>query len=284
MKPFIDAMDNKYRWCIAAVPGEKWAKKVFPGMRTSQAVEKLWEAILKCARAEEGSDPAENWKRHNESFVARCEYLNSLGIKELKYKSENGTDFTVGLIPDGIFMGGGEYSLLGDFYNPNIPTEEIFTSPMRGKADGIVYATKPLSYRGELITNFSVRFEDGKAVEVHAEKGEELLNQMIAMDEGASYLGECAIVPYSSPINKSGILFYNTLFDENAACHLALGEGFANCLKDFDKYTLEQCREKGINESMIHEDFMIGNESLCIEGICEDGSSVTILKNGEWAI
>ena len=283
MKPFIDAMDNKYRWCIAAVPGEKWAKKVFPGMRTSQAVEKLWEAILKCSRAEEGSDPAENWKRHNESFVARCEYLNSLGIKELKYKSENGTDFTVGLIPDGIFMGGGEYSLLGDFYNPNIPTEEIFTSPMRGKAEGIVYATKPLSYRGELITNFSVRFEDGRAVEVHAEKGEELLKKMISMDEGAAYLGECALVPFNSPVNETGILFYNTLFDENACCHLALGRGFTNCVKDYEKYTNEELHAKGINESMIHVDFMIGSEDLKITAVCADGTEKLIF-DGNWLV
>jgi aminopeptidase len=173
--------------------------------------------------------------------------------------------------------------LLGDFYNPNIPTEEIFTSPMRGKAEGIVYATKPLSYRGELITNFSVRFEDGRAVEVHAEKGEELLKKMISMDEGAAYLGECALVPFNSPVNETGILFYNTLFDENACCHLALGRGFTNCVKDYDKYTNEELHAKGINESMIHVDFMIGSEDLKITAVCADGTEKLIF-DGNWLV
>ncbi len=180
-------------------------------------------------------------------------------------------------------MGGGEDSLMGHFFNPNIPTEEIFVTPKKGEAEGIVYSSKPLCYQGQLIENFSIRFENGKAVEAHAEKNEELLQKMIAMDEGAAYLGECALVPYSSPINKSGILFYNTLFDENAACHLALGMGFANCLKDFDKYTLEECREKGINDSIIHEDFMIGTEDMSITAVTADGKNVEIFKNGEWA-
>ena len=285
IKPLRDKMDSKYQWCIASVPGVKWAKKVFPGLRKEQAIEKLWRAILSASRVDPDGldDPIENWTRHNEDIKARCDKLNSLGIESLEYSADNGTRLTVGLIPDALFMGGGETTLGGNFFNANIPSEEIFVTPMRGKAEGIVYSTKPFSYRGELIENFSIRFENGKAVEAHAEKGEELLNQMIGMDEGAAYLGECALVPYSSPINKSGILFYNTLFDENAACHLALGEGFANCLKDFEKYSLEECREKGINESMIHEDFMIGCESLSIVGVCRDGSRVQIFENGEWA-
>ena len=286
IKPFRDAMDNKYQWCIAAVPGVKWAKKVFPHLRKEQAIEKLWRAILTASRVDPDGkdDPVENWKQHNENIAKLCDKLNALGIDTLEYKADNGTDLKVGLIPDALFMGGGETTLGGNFFNANIPSEEIFITPMRGKAEGIVYSTKPFSYRGELIENFSIRFENGKAVEVHAEKGEELLNRMINMDEGAAYLGECALVPYTSPINNTGILFYNTLFDENAACHLALGEGFANCIKDFEKYTLEECREKGINESMIHEDFMIGCKSLSIVGVCRDGSRVTIFKNGEWAI
>jgi aminopeptidase len=159
----------------------------------------------------------------------------------------------------------------------------MFISPMKGKAEGIVYSTKPLSYRGELIENFSVRFENGKAVEVHAEKNEELLKTMIDMDEGAAYLGECALVPNSSPINKTGILFYNTLFDENAACHLALGAGFTNCIKNFENYTVEELHAKGVNDSMIHEDFMIGCDSLDIVGVCGDGRRVQIMRDGEWA-
>ena len=282
IKPIRDKMENKYQWCIAAVPGVKWAKKVFPGERASRAVELLWEAILKTSRVDE--DPEEAWRKHNEDLARRCEYLNSLGIESLEYKSSNGTDLKVGMIPDALFCGGGEYALgSGNYFNPNIPSEEVFTTPKRGEAEGIVYSTKPLSYRGELIEDFSIRFEGGRAVEVKAKRGEELLKQMISMDEGAAYLGECALVPYDSPIRNSGILFYNTLFDENAACHLALGMGFSNCLKDYEKYTLDECREKGINDSQIHEDFMIGSEDLSITAHTRDGRDVPIFKDGNWA-
>ena len=282
IKPIRDKMDNKYQWCIAAVPGVKWAKKVFPGERASRAVELLWEAILKTSRVDE--DPEEAWRKHNEDLARRCEYLNSLGIESLEYKSSNGTDFKVGMIPDALFCGGGEYALgSGNYFNPNIPSEEVFTTPKRGEAEGIVYSTKPLSYRGELIEDFSIRFEGGRAVEVKAKRGEELLKQMISMDEGAAYLGECALVPYDSPIRNSGILFYNTLFDENAACHLALGMGFSNCLKDYEKYTLDECRAKGINDSQIHEDFMIGSEDLSITAHTRDGRDVPIFRDGNWA-
>ena len=282
IKPIRDKMENKYQWCIAAVPGVKWAKKVFPGERASRAVELLWEAILKTSRVDE--DPEEAWRKHNEDLARRCEYLNSLGIESLGYKSSNGTDLKVGMIPDALFCGGGEYALgSGNYFNPNIPSEEVFTTPKRGEAEGIVYSTKPLSYRGELIEDFSIRFEGGRAVEVKAKRGEELLKQMISMDEGAAYLGECALVPYDSPIRNSGILFYNTLFDENAACHLALGMGFSNCLKDYEKYTLDECRAKGINDSQIHEDFMIGSEDLSITAHTRDGRDVPIFRDGNWA-
>jgi len=281
IKPVREQMENKYKWCIAAVPGADWAKKVFPGLKKNAAIEKLWEAILFTSRVDD--DPLAAWDAHNADFKARCDYLNSLGLASLEYKSKNGTDFKVGLIEDALFLGGGEYTLSGEYFNPNIPTEEIFVSPMAGKAEGIVYASKPLSYRGELIENFSVRFEDGRAVEVHAERGEELLKKMISMDEGAAKLGECALVPQKSPIAESNILFYNTLFDENAACHLALGFGFTNCIKDYDKYTIEECRAKGINDSMIHVDFMIGTDDLEITGIDRKGRRHPIFKNGNWA-
>jgi len=281
IKPIRDSMENKYQWCIAAVPGKAWAKKVFPNETAARAMEKLWEAILFTARVDE--DPIKAWDEHNRNLAARCKYLNSLGIETLEYKSSNGTDLKVGLIEDGIFMGGGENTLGGVYYNPNMPTEEIFTSPKRGCAEGIVYSTKPLCYRGELIENFSITFKEGKALSVKAEKNEELLKQLISMDEGAAYLGECALVPYDSPIRESGILFYNTLFDENAACHLALGMGFSNCIKDYEKYTLEECRQKGINESMEHEDFMIGSKDLSITAYTRDGKKVPIFKDGNWA-
>ena len=281
VKPYSDQLENKDQWCIAAVPGAAWAKKVFPGMRTSTAMEKLWEAVLFTSRVTD--DPVKAWEEHNADLHDRCAYLNSLHIRSLHYTAENGTDLTVGMIPEGEWKGGGDTSLQGIFFNPNIPTEECFISPKRGEAEGIVYASKPLSYQGQLIENFSVRFEKGKAVEVKAEKGEELLKTMIAMDDGASYLGECALVPQHSPIAESGILFYNTLFDENAACHLALGMGFADTIKDFQNKTLDECRALGINESMIHEDFMIGCDSMNIDGICEDGRVVPIFRSGNWA-
>ena len=281
VKPYHDQLENKDQWCIAAVPGAAWAKKVFPGMRTSAAMEKLWEAILYTSRVTD--DPVKAWQEHNADLHDRCAYLNSLNIRSLHYTADNGTDLTVGMIPEGEWKGGGDTSLQGIFFNPNIPTEECFISPKRGQAEGIVYSTKPLSYQGQLIENFSVRFENGKAVEVKAEKGEELLKTMISMDEGAAYLGECALVPQRSPIAESGILFYNTLFDENAACHLALGMGFADTIQDFQNKTLEECRALGINDSMIHEDFMIGCDSLDIDGICEEGKVVPIFRGGNWA-
>ena len=282
IKPIRMKMENKYQWCIAAVPGKEWARKVFPGERTSVAVEKLWEAILSTSRVTD--DPIKAWNEHNANLAAKCEYMNSLGIKELKYKASNGTDFRVGLLPNAIFMAGGEETLgRGVYYNPNIPSEELFTSPRKGDADGIVYSSRPLSYGGELIDNFWVRFEGGKAVEVGAEKNENLLREMISMDEGAAYLGEVALVPYSSPIRESGLLFYNTLFDENAACHLALGRGFTNVIKDYENYTEKELHEMGINDSFMHEDFMIGTKDLSITAICEDGKEIAIFKDGEWA-
>ena len=281
LKPYRDRRENKEQWCIAAVPGKAWAKKVFPGERTSVAVEKLWDAILSASRVTE--DPIKAWEAHNANMAKRCEYLNSLKIRTLHYTAENGTDLTVGMIGEGCWRGGGDTSLQGIYFNPNIPTEECFISPKRGEAEGIVYSSKPLSYRGQLIDNFSIRFENGKAVEVHAEKGEEQLKDMICMDEGAAYLGECALVPQASPISESGLLFYNTLFDENAACHLALGMGFADTIQDFQNKTLDECRELGINDSMIHVDFMIGCDTMNIDATCADGSVVRIFENGNWA-
>ena len=232
IKPFRMALENKHQWCIAAVPGKAWAKKVFPDLTEEDAMEAMWKVILHTSRAD-GDDPVKAWQEHNEDLDKRCEYLNNLGLKYLEYKSANGTDLKVELLEDGIFAGGNEKTLQGNVFNPNIPTEEVFTSPKAGAAEGIVYSTKPLSYMGELIENFSMRFENGKIVEVKAEKGEELLKKMVSMDEGAAMLGECALIPYDSPINESGVLFYNTLFDENASCHFAVGHGFNECLKGF---------------------------------------------------
>ena len=282
VKPFRQALENRHQWCIAAVPGKAWAKKVFPNLPANKAVEEMWKVILHTARAD-GKNPIAAWKAHNADLDSRCAYLNGLGLKYLEYKSSNGTNLTVELNEDGVFAGGKEKTLQGRIFNPNIPTEEVFTSPKAGKAEGIVYSTKPLSYMGELIENFSLRFENGSVVEAKAEKGEELLKQMVSMDEGAGKLGECALIPYDSPINESGVLFYNTLFDENASCHFALGHGFNECLKGFEKLTDEECKARGINDSMIHVDFMIGSKDMSIVGITKEGVRVQIFKDGTWA-
>lgn len=281
IKGYRDQLENKNQWCIAAVPGVAWAKKLFPELSKKQAIEKLWEAILFAARAEE--EPISAWEMHNGDLQARCDYLNGLNIEKLRYSATNGTDFTVWMIPEAEFKGGGERTTSGVFFNPNIPTEECFISPQKGKAEGIVYASMPLSYQGQLIENFWIRFREGKAVEWHAEKNDELLGKMLTMDEGAGYLGECALVPYDSPIKKTGLLFYNTLFDENAVCHFAVGFGFPDTIRGYENKTLEECRALGINDSMIHVDFMIGTEDLCITATCKDGREVSVFKNGGWA-
>ena len=282
LKPFIDQIENKEQWCIAGAASPAWAKKVFPGLKKKEAVEKLWDAIMQTSRM--CDDPVAAWDEHNKNLKEKCDYLNNLHLKELHYTSSNGTDFRVGLLDNALFLGGAEKTLGSNIvFNPNIPSEECFTSPKKGEAEGIVYSTKPLSYQGELIENFSIRFEKGKAVEVKAEKGEELLKQMISMDETAGYLGEVALIPYDSPINKTNILFFNTLYDENASCHLALGMGFTNCIKDYEKYTKEELNSMGINDSMIHVDFMIGSNDLDIVGETIDGKKIQIFKDGNWA-
>lgn len=281
-KPYRDAIDNKHQWCIAAVPGKAWAKKVHPELSKRAAVEQLWKDILYTARAD-GEDPIADWEEHNRDLKARSKYLNDLHLRELRYHSANGTDFKVGLIPTAEFHAGRDKTMQGVVYDPNMPTEEVFTSPDRRTAEGIVYATKPLSYQGQLIENFSVRFEKGRAVEVKAEKGQDVLEQIISMDEGCHYLGECALVPKESPIHQSGLLFYNTLFDENAACHLALGFGFDECVKGFENMTKEELYEIGVNDAGNHTDFMIGSDDLSIDGVDEHGNVHPIFRNGTWA-
>ena len=281
IKKYRDIADGKYKWCIAGVPGKAWAKKVFPNISEEEAMKKLWEAILMTSRVD-GNDPIENWNKHNAFLVQQRNKLGRLDLRKLYYKASNGTDFEVELIP-GISWGAGveEAPNKGQF-NPNIPTEEVFTSPMAGKCEGTLVASKPLSYNGQLIEDFSLTFKNGKVVEVHAKKNQKLLEKMISMDEGAAMLGEVALVPYTSPINLSGILFYNTLYDENAACHVALGHGFKELLDV--NLSNEEAKEKGINDSMIHVDFMVGTKDLNIVGEDAKGNKHQIFKDGEWAI
>ena len=281
VKPYRDAIDGKYKWCIAAVPSVEWAKKVFPKLNEEEAVEALWEAILSTSRVD--GKAVENWEKHNTDLINHRKKLDSLNLQYLSYKASNGTNFKVELIKGATWGGGVEYTDLGKEFNPNIPSEEVFTSPKAGSIDGIVYSSKPLSYNGQLIDDFSLRFENGKVVEVKAKKNQKLLEQMVKMDEGASMLGEVALVPYDSPIRNSGILFYETLFDENAACHLALGMGFKELLPNGVHLSNEEAHKMGINDSMIHVDFMIGTKDLEIIGTSFDGKETIIFKDGNWA-
>ena len=282
IKPYRDQMEGRYQWCIAAVPGVAWAKKGVPATRRRLAPSKSSGRQF-CTPAAWTTTPSPRGTRTMPTCKARCDHLNSLGIASLEYHASNGTNLTVGMIPEAQFCGGGEYTIGGSYFNPNLPTEECFISPKRGEAEGIVYSSKPLSYQGQLIEDFSIRFEHGRAVEAHARTNEALLQKLIAMDEGSAYLGECALVPYDSPINQTGILFYNTLFDENACCHLALGMGFIDTIRDYPNRTLEEMRALGVNDSMIHEDFMIGTPDLAITAHCRDGRTVPVFRDGTWA-
>lgn len=283
IKEYRQAMDCKYQWVIAGYPSKAWAKKVFPTLKTHEALKKLEEAILYVTRIDE--DPIKAWEKHNTTLEKYMNILNDLHLDHLHYKANNGTDFTVWLNDNGVWLSGGEKTLgTNIFYNPNMPTEEVFVTPKAGKVEGKVVASKPLSYNGKLIENFSFVFENGKVKECHAEKNEDVLKQMIQMDEGASRLGEVALVPYESPINQTGILFFNTLYDENAVCHLALGVGFPNCFKDYEKYSYQEIIQMGMNDSMIHVDFMIGTRDLEITGYTKDNQEVAIFKNGTWVL
>lgn len=282
IKPYRDAIENKHQWCIVAYPTVKWAKRVFPEDTGAAALKKLSDAILAAVRITDDNDPMEAWKQHNESFLARRAVLNSHHFDTLEYKSSNGTDFKVGFMEKSRWQGGCDTTIGGVTFNPNMPTEELFCSPKKGVAEGRVVATKPLSYNGSLIENFEITFHEGKAVSWKAEKGQDLLDKMLTMDENAAYLGECALIPKNSPINESGILFYETLFDENASCHLAVGRGFADTVEGFENMSKEELEEMGLNDSMIHVDFMIGSDDMSITGY-KDGVPFKIFENGTWA-
>lgn len=282
--PYREQMENKYQWTIVGIPGIDWAKKIFPNDSKSQALSKLWDAILKTTRVY--GDPIMNWEEHNKNLREKYTKLNDLKIKTLYYKASNGTDFSVSIKDCMVWNGGDETTLGGVVFQPNMPTEECFTSPDKTTANGVVYAAKPLSVMGKVVKDFGFRFEEGKIVEVIAKDAEhkELLEKLISLDEGARQLGEVALVPFDSPINQTGLLFYNTLYDENACCHLAIGRAFNDCIRDFDKKTEEEIKAVDLNISMIHVDFMIGTEDLHIEADTYDGNHVVIFDKGTWAI
>lgn len=283
LKKYRDMEDNKNQWLIVAVPSPNWAKKVFPELETEEAVAKLWDAIIKTMRLD-ADDPVQAWENHIANLNDKSTKLNDMNLDYLTYKAANGTDLTVKLQPNHIWLSARETNLKGIDFTANMPTEEVFTMPKRDGVNGVVMSTKPLSLHGQLVENFKVTFKDGKAVEVTAEKGVDVLENMLNMDESSRYLGEVALVPFDSPINETGLLFSNTLFDENACCHLAFGFAFKSNIKGYENMTEEDFKEVGYNDSVNHVDFMIGSEDLEIIGYDFDGNAHKIFENGVWAI
>lgn len=282
MKPYNElTMSNKVQWCIAAIPGRAWAQKLFPNLPGDEAEEKLWETIMAVCRVS-GGNPEAEWKLHTAALIRHLEWLNGLALQSIHLQSANGTNLTVGLADNHVWSGGGDTSDKGVYFLPNIPTEEVFTAPHRLKTNGVVKSSLPYVYNGNLIKSISVHFKDGVATQYSAEEGEDLLKQMLGCDEGALHLGEIALVPSSSPIRQSGLLFYSTLFDENAACHMAFGAGYPGTVKGGDNMSRDDLLALGVNDSLIHEDIMIGTPDMLITGLTATGESVEIFKNGEW--
>ena len=273
-------MASRIQWCVIAVPSKGWAKKVFPDLPADEAVEKLWQSILKVSRVE--GDAVENWKEYARTAATRRDRINEMKLTQVHFESANGTDLYVGLADDRIWGGVSEYSEKGVEFIPNMPTEELFTAPHKDKVNGVVYGTKPYVYNGSLIDDFVLTFKDGKVVDFDAKVGKDLLADLLNTDAGSCRIGEVALVSASSPINKENILFYNTLFDENAACHIALGEGYPGTVAGGEKMNEEQLLAKGVNQSVVHEDVMIGSADMKITGLCENGETVLLFENGEW--
>lgn len=278
---YESTMANKCRWCVLSIPTAAWAKKVFPKDSENIAIEKLWNAIALTTRIDT-EDPIEEWNIHNATLSQKIAFLNNSNFKSLYIKNSKGTDLVVELPNGHLWAGGSEKDVNGIAFNANMPTEEVFTLPKKTGVNGIVYSSKPLSYGGNLINNFSLTFKDGKVIDFTAEEGYEILKQLLDSDEGAKYLGEVALVPWDSPISNSKLIFFNTLFDENAACHLALGRAYP-CLKDADKLTREELNSLGVNDSLIHVDFMIGTEDLNITALTYNDEKIQLFLNGNWA-
>lgn len=274
-------MSDKSCWCVVSVPTKEWAKKVFPGLSDEESVEKLWENIFKATRADQ-ADPVEAWKEHTNNLNKKLEYLNNKRFKKLHYKSAV-TDLTVELPEKHLWLGGGSESESGTYFVANMPTEEVFTMPKKDGVNGTVKSTKPLNYGGNVINNFTLTFENGKIVDFTAEQGYETLKKLIETDDGSHFLGEVALVPHDSPISNTNIIFYNTLFDENASCHFALGKAYPTCLENGAEMSEEELAANGANNSLTHVDFMVGSPDLSIDGITADGTVEAVFRNGNWA-
>lgn len=274
-------MADKVSWNIIAFPTEKWAKKVFPDLDAKEALDKLWETVFKMTRADR-EDPVKAWEEHQKTLDEKLTYLNTKKYKKLHYKAP-GTDLTIEF-PDGyLWAGGAAPNEKGTMFFPNIPTEEVYTLPLKTGVNGTVASTKPLNYSGTLIEGITMTFKDGRIVDFHAESGLEVLKRLIETDEGSHYLGEVALVPHNSPISESGLIFYNTLFDENASCHLAIGAAYPKCIEGGTEKTRDELDRLGVNKSITHVDFMIGSAELDIDGITESGEREPVLRKGLWA-
>ena len=282
-KPAMELITrHAINWTIVAAATPDWAKLVFPNEPVDRAMERLWEAIFQASRIT-GDDPVADWERHGARLKQRVDLLNAKRYHALHFRSKDGsTDLTVGLADQHLWAGGGTTAGNGVYCQPNIPTEECFTTPRKDRVDGVVRASKPLSHQGTLIENIRCRFEGGRIVEATATAGEDVLNKLISTDDGARRLGEVALVPASSPIAASGILYWSTLFDENAASHIALGQAYSTCLIDGEKMNQEELTKLGANDSLIHVDWMIGSAEMDVDGVAADGTSEPLMRSGEW--
>jgi len=277
-------MGNQAQWTIVAYPNVYWAEKVFPDLKGEEAVEKLMSAILDASRVREDNDPIEEWNEHNTTLLAHNKVLNDYNFDSLYFKNSLGTDLTVKLVENHVWAGGGEHTTKGIYFNPNIPTEENFTMPLKVGTEGKVVSTKPLNYQGKLIEDFYLVFKDGKVVEYGAAKEQEALKSLVELDEGSAYIGEIALISHNSPISNTNILFLNTLFDENASCHMALGRAYPMNVKGGTKMSLEELKAAGANHSMTHVDFMFGSSDMTIIGHQKDGTEVKVFENGNFVI
>jgi aminopeptidase len=268
---------------VAAIPGREWAQSLFSGEDENEAINKLWEAILRANRVD-SVDPEKSWEEHMKSLSGKVEFLNKKSFDRLIYTSSKGTNLSVKLPKGHIWTGGGEYNSKKRFFIANMPTEEVFTLPDKYGVEGVVYGTKPLFYSGNMIDGFYFKFKDGRIVEFGADQGEDVLKDLLNIDEGARYLGEVALVPYDSPISNTNLLFKNTLFDENASCHFALGKAYPTCLKNGENLSEKELEEAGANDSLTHVDFMIGSKDMQIIGIDNNGDETIVFKDGNWAI
>jgi len=275
-------MNDKITWSIISIPTGDWAQKIFPDKSREDAMESLWDAIVKIVRVDQ-DNPVAAWGKHNKTLETAREILNEKSYKKLIFKAP-GTDLEIELPEGHIWKGGSAVSENGITFNPNMPTEEVFTLPHKYGVTGTVASTKPLNYGGSLIDDFSLTFKDGKVVDYKAAQGEGTLKHLLDTDEGATRLGEVALVPHESPVSQSGLIFYNTLFDENASCHIALGKAYPTNLKDGSEMNEEELDKHGVNDSLTHVDFMIGSEKLDIDGVKEDGTTEAVFRNGTWAM